>query len=151
MNLSIGQRLILSFALILSLFAGNLAINLWGSDQRAKTLEALRDSVERQMLASTIEHEFLRRLKQANLYYNLRRSINTEKLNSKEVQNIENQLRSIGNYVQELRILTEENEHEAIDQFAETYRLIKKPVARDLFIIRKKAPFFTANRNFPRS
>ncbi len=125
MNLSIGQRLILSFALILSLFAGNLAINLWGSEQRAKTLEAFRASVERRMLASTVEHEFLRRVKQANLYYNLRRSINTEKLNAEEFQSIENQLTGISDYVQELRVLSGEKDHEAIDRFAETYGLIK--------------------------
>jgi len=125
MRLSIGQRLILSFALILSLFAGNLAINLWGSGQRAKTLAALRDSVERQMLASSVENEFRQRVKQATLYYKLRLSINTEKLSPEEVQKIETQLNGISDYVQQLRLLSGSNHFEAIDDFAESYRDIK--------------------------
>ena len=140
MSLSIGQRLILSFALILSLFAGNLAINLWGSEQRAKTLEAFRDSLERQRLVSTVEHEFLRRAKQANLYYNLRRNINTDKLNAEEIQNIEDQLNKIGVYIQELRILSEEKDHEPIYHFADTYGLIKNRWLKLYLSSAKKTP-----------
>jgi signal transduction histidine kinase/DNA-binding response OmpR family regulator len=63
---NIRQRLALSFAFILALFALNQGIYFWGSQKRTQTVEALRRAVARQLLVSDIQKKINDAKKEVN-------------------------------------------------------------------------------------
>lgn len=123
--MSISRRLIVSVSLILVLFAINLGINLWGSSQRASTLQYLRRAIERQLLANEIEQEFGQRLKEVELFHNLRMTVDTTALDPGETKDIQIKLTQINNLASQLRSWSDSKRVSRVDSFIARYDEIK--------------------------
>ncbi|MEE9344782.1 MAG: histidine kinase dimerization/phospho-acceptor domain-containing protein, partial [Methylococcales bacterium] len=119
--MSIGKRLALSFSIIFLLFAANLAINWWGSSQRAKALYQLRNAVDRQLLASQIDQAFDQRKKEISIFHKLRVQIGAKALNKAETEDIVAKLDRINHLVEQARRRTDSRNAADINSFIILY------------------------------
>ena len=115
--MSLGKRLVLSFSIIFLLFAANLAINWWGSSQRAKALYQLRNAVDRQLLANQIDQAFDQRKKEISIFHKLRVQIGAKALNQEETEDIVAKLDRINHLVEQVRRRTDSRNAADINSF----------------------------------
>lgn len=119
--MSLGKRLALSFSIIFLLFAANLAINWWGSSQRAKALYQLRNAVDRQLLASQIDQAFDQRKKEISIFHKLRLQIGAKALNKEETEDIVAKLDRINHLVEQVSRRTDSRNTADINSFIILY------------------------------
>ena len=122
--MNIGQRLALSFAFIFLLFAANLAINWWGSSQRANALYQLRNAVDRQLLANQLDQAFSQRKKEISIFHKLRVQIGAKALNKDEAEDIVAKLDRINHLAEQLRRRTDLKNTDSINTFIALYEAI---------------------------
>src|SRR5437667_3756158 len=119
--MTIRRRLLLSFLLILVLFAVNLVIYFWSNQKRQTSVEALRQAISRQILISGVNQSLNDIQKQVTLLS----EITSEKPaggNDAGVVQFKGQLDKIENQIDELRSLSEPEALKNIEAFGNAYR-----------------------------
>lgn len=145
LTMNLGRRLTLSFALIFLLFAANLAINWWGSSERAKALYQLRNAVDRQLLANKIDQVFELRKKENSIYHKLRVQIGARALNEEETAKIVAKLNNISSLAENLHQRTDLENTADIDSFIALFDTIQTEWLR-IYTSKNKADYQSAIR-----
>ncbi|PYS05196.1 MAG: hypothetical protein DMG16_00505 [Acidobacteria bacterium] len=119
--MTIRRRLLLSFLLILVLFAVNLVIFYWSNQKRQTSVEALRRAISRQILISGVNQNLNDIQKQVTLLS----EITTETPaggDAAGVAQFKAQLEKVENQIGELQSLSEPETRKNIEAFADAYR-----------------------------
>lgn len=109
----IRLRLLLSFCIILLLFAANLVIHLWSDRARAQSIEAVRRTIERQSRLASVNHSLLDIQKQVTLLAHMP----AEQLSVAEIDRIRGRLELIRNDMEHALRLAEPEHRDKIQQF----------------------------------
>src|SRR3989454_8334010 len=119
--MTIRRRLLLSFSLILVLFAVNLVIYFWSNQKRQTSVEALRRATSRQILISGVNQN----LNDIQKHVTLLSEITTETPaggDAAGVAQFKAQLEKVENQIGELRSLSEPEASKNIEAFAGAYQ-----------------------------
>jgi signal transduction histidine kinase len=119
--MTIRRRLLLSFLVILLLFALNLAIFFWGNQKRQTSVEALRLAVSRQILISGLNQNLNDLQKQVTLIS----EVTTETPTGGDpvrIAQFDVQLQKIESQIGELKSLSGPEALKNIEAFSDTYR-----------------------------
>jgi signal transduction histidine kinase len=119
--MTIRQRLSLSFAVILLLFAVNLVIYFWSNQRRQATVEALRRAVSRQALISGINQSLNDIQKQVSLLSQVATESGAAGADPAEVGSFNQQLSMLEHEIGELNELAEPETKRNIESFRKAY------------------------------
>ncbi|MCG2634045.1 MAG: response regulator [Gammaproteobacteria bacterium] len=118
--MKLSQRLALTFAAILALFALSLGAGLWADGQRAKAVSELLEAIERQKLVIEIENLFNQRHREINLLGNLARNGDQDSL-TEGVEIFKTRLDHLKTRIKRLQNLTPEERQRAVTAFDRLY------------------------------
>ena len=107
-------RLLLSFCIILSLFAANLVIHLWSDRARGTSIESVRRTIDRQSRLASISHSLSDIQKQVSLLAHMPAG----QLSVSEIDQMRSRLDSIGKDIDHVLSQAEPQHREKLSLFA---------------------------------
>lgn len=123
--MTIRRRLGLSFLIILLLFGLNLVIYFWSTVQKTRSLNELRQAVERRLELATIDRELGNRADEVILLSEVLRTAGAATLETSQIDEAKQRVDSLGQTIERLHRLVPPPGQASFQTFATTYQQLR--------------------------